>query len=254
MIAAASESVWSSWAWPAATAALGVVFFGLVLRQFLARRRPHQAAWSVGLLFYAVAAVMEAWSEGVGRWEPAVYRIYIVLAASLVGFLGLGTLYLVARRRLWGHLYLGFLLLCFGVFLAGTLTAQLDTDKLVPGITVGGQALGPSSSFPRVMSLPLNISGTILLFGGAALSVYRFARRREFAHRMWANVLIAAGAALIAFVGSRARLGSTAGLYPAEMAASALMLAGFLVAGTLDKGWRSSRERRAAQGRGGDAG
>ena len=55
---------------------------------------------------------------------------------------------------------------------------------------------------------------------------------------MWANVLIAAGALLIAFVGSRARLGGTAGLYPAEMVASALLLAGFLMAGTLDKGAR----------------
>jgi hypothetical protein len=247
---ATSEGFWSSWAWPAATAALGFVFFGLVLRQFLARRRPHQAAWSVGLLFYAAAAVMEAWSEGTGRWEPAVYRVYIVLAASLVGFLGLGTLYLVARRRIWGHLYLGFLLVCVVVFFVGVFTTQLDTSKLVPGITVGGQALGSSLSFPRVMSLPLNISGTIFLFGGAALSVYRFARRREFAYRMWANVLIAAGAALIAFVGSRARLGSTAGLYPGEMVASALLLAGFLLAGTLDKGGRASRQRREEQSSG----
>ena len=35
-------------------------------------------------------------------------------------------------------------------------------------------------------------------------------RRREFAYRVWANVLIAVGAGVLAFVGSRARLGSTA--------------------------------------------
>ena len=62
----------------------------------------HQLAWSIGLLFYAVAAAMEAWSEFTGEWSPLVYRIYIVLAASLVGFLGLGTLYLVAKKRTWG--------------------------------------------------------------------------------------------------------------------------------------------------------
>jgi NADH:ubiquinone oxidoreductase subunit K len=98
---------WSSWAWPAATAVLGVLFFGLVFRQYIARRRSHQLAWSVGLLLYAIAAGMEAWSEQSGQWDPTVYRIYIVLAASLVGFLGLGTLYLVDRGRRWGDLYLG---------------------------------------------------------------------------------------------------------------------------------------------------
>jgi hypothetical protein len=231
-----TESFWSSWIWPAVTAVLGLVFFGLVLRQFLARRKPHQLAWSVGLLFFFVAAAMEAWSEGSGRWDPTVYRVYIVLAASLVGFLGLGTLYLLARRRSWGHAYLVFVLVCMAVFFAGTFTAQLDTAKLVPGITVGGQALGPSLSFPRVMSLPLNITGTILLFGGAAWSVWRFARRREYGYRASANVFIAAGAAVLALAGSRARLGTTAGLYPAEMVGAALMLTGFLLADTLQKG------------------
>jgi NADH:ubiquinone oxidoreductase subunit K len=242
----ASSAFWSNWAWAAATAVVGFIFFALVLRQYLARRKPHQLAWSVGLCFYAVAAAMEAWSEYSGHWDPTVYRFYIVLAASLVGFLGLGTLYLMVRDRRWGDAYLAFLLVCLVVFFVGTFTAQLDTAKLVPGITVGGQALGPSLSFPRVMSLPFNITGTILLFGGAAWSIGRFARRREYGYRVWANVFIAAGAALLAFLGSRARLGNTTGLYPAEMVAVTLMFAGFLLAGTLDKGARKVQARRKA--------
>jgi hypothetical protein len=202
------------------------------------------------MLFYTIAAAMEAWSEYSGDWNPTVYRIYIVLAASLVGFLGLGTLYLVARRRVWGHLYLIFVVLCVGVFFYGTFHVSLVTSKLVPGITVGGQALGASLSFPRVMSLPLNITGSIFLFGGALYSIWRFLRKREFAYRMWANVMISIGAGLLAFVGSRARLGATAGLYPAEMIGAAFMLAGFLLAGTLDKGRRAARAgRRAKPGR-----
>ena len=223
------------------------MFAVLVFRQWLTRRKPHQAAWTVGLLFYAVAAVMEAWSEYSGVWNPMVYRVYIVLAASLVGFLGLGTLYLLARRRRWGDVYLALTLVCLAVFFVGSLTATLQLDMLQqPGITIGGQGLGPSLSFPRVMSLFFNIPGSILLIGGAVLSIWRFARKKEYAYRMWANVLIAAGALLIAFVGSRARLGSTAGLYPAEMVASALLLAGFLMAGTLDRGRTAIRERVAA--------
>ncbi|MCZ7663187.1 MAG: hypothetical protein M5U22_09810 [Thermoleophilia bacterium] len=243
-----SQAFWSHWAWALATAVLGFVFTGLVFQQWWARRRPHQAAWTAGLLFYAVAAAMEAWSEYRHAWDPTIYRFYIVLAASLVGFLGLGSLYLVARRRRWGDLYLAFTLVALVVFLAGVLTADLRLDRLEPGITVGGEALGPSGSFPRIMSLFFNIPGSIFLLGGAVLSIYRFARKKEYAYRMWANVLIAAGTLVIAFAGSRARLGNTTGLYPAEMFASVLLLAGFLVASTLEKGAKAIRERVLGRG------
>ena len=251
------QSFWSHWGWPLATSVLGFVFTGLVVRQWLKRRKAHQLAWAVGLLFYAVAALMEFLSEYSGEWDPTVYRIYIVLAASLVAFLGLGTLYLLLRRRLWGHIYLAFSAICLVVFFVGTFTTTLVAEKLVPGITVGGQALGPSLTFPRFMSFFFNIPGASFLIGGALFSIWRFSRKKEYSYRMWANVLIAAGAIVIAYVGSRARAGDTAGLYAAEMVASALLLAGFLLAGTLQKGAKAIGRRRqagTAAGSGGDDG
>jgi hypothetical protein len=242
---------WSGWWWPAATAVLGFVFTWLVFKQWLDRRKPHQAAWSVGLLMYAVAALMEAVSEYMGVWNPTVYRIYIVLAASMVGYLGLGSYYLLAKKKTGPHIYLGMLLGWELVFLWGVFNTELRMAKLVPGITVGGQALGAAGSFPRIMSLPFNISGTFFLLGGALLSIYRFARKKEYAYRMWANVLIALGTICIAAAGSMARANSTAGLYPAEMVSSAILLAGFLMAGTLDKGAKDAiaagKERRARE-------
>jgi hypothetical protein len=241
------DQFWSGWWWPAATAVLGFIYTGLVFWQWLARRKPHQLAWTVGLLFYSVAAVMEAWSEYVGAWDPTVYRVYIVLAASLVGFLGLGTLYLMSKNKLWPRLYLVWNLVGLAIFMWGAFTVPLDMAKLVPGITVGGQALGASMSFPRIMSFWFNIPGTIFLLGGAVLSIWRFSKKKEYAYRMWANVLIAVGTLIIAAVGARARVGISVGLYPAEMVASAFMLAGFLMAGTLDKGVQAVKERRLAK-------
>ncbi len=238
-----AEQFWSGWWWPVATAVLGFVFTGLVFSQWLARRKPHQLWWAVGLLMYAVAAVMEAVSEFTGVWDPTVYRFYIVIAASLVGFLGLGSLYLLVKDTFWPRVYLGFLLVCEVAFVWGVFTKTLLVDKLVPGISVGGQALGAAGSFPRIMSLPFNITGSLFLLGGALISVWRFARKREFAYRMWANVLIAVGTICIAGAGGLARAGATAALYPSEMVASAILLAGFLMAGTLEKGAKTAVER-----------
>ncbi|MDP2232169.1 MAG: hypothetical protein Q8K89_00915 [Actinomycetota bacterium] len=239
-----SQELWSGWWWPAATAVLGFVYVGLLVRQWFARRKPHQLAWAIGFLMYAVAALFEGYSEYSQRWDPTVYRIYIVIAASLVGFLGLGTLYLITRRRIWGHAYLALNVALFTVFLWGAFAVQLDMSKLIPGITVGGQALGRSGSFPRIMSLFFNIPGSLLLLGGSAWSVIKFWPKKEFRYRAWANVLIFVGTLLIAGAGSMARAGTTAGLYPAEMLASAVLLAGFLMAGTLQKGAKAVIEHR----------
>lgn len=240
------SDIWSSWIWPAMTAALGFVYTGLLLVQWFQRRKPHQLAWAVGFLFYAVAAVFETVSEYTQHWDPFVYRIYIVLAASLVGFLGLGTLYLITKKRSTANAYLVFNLIGLAIFLYGSFTANLLMDKLVPGIVVGGQALGDSGTFPRIMSLWFNIPGSLLLLGGSAWSVVKFWPKKEYRYRSYANVLIFIGTLLIAGAGSMARLGASAGLYVGEMVASAILLIGFLMASTLDKGASAVKERLQA--------
>jgi len=236
-------TIWSHWIWPLMTAILGFVYVWLLMAQWMQRRKMHQLMWAIGFLFYAVAAVMEFWSEYTVHWDSTVYRFYIVLAASLVGFLGNGTLYLITKKRLWGDLYLVFNLLMLGIFLWGTLTVELQMDKLVPGIVVGGQALGASGTFPRLMSLVFNIPGSLILLGGSAWSIVKFWPKKAFRYRAWANVLIIIGTLIIAGAGSMARAGQTAGLYPAEMVASGVLLAGFLLAGTLEKGASAVKER-----------
>jgi hypothetical protein len=229
-------SIWSHWGWPLATAILGFVYFGLLVSQCLKRRKTHQLMWAIGFLIYAVAAVMEFWSEFSGVWDPTLYRFYIVFAACMVGFLGNGTLYLLAKKRVWGNAYLVFNVVCILIFLVGAFMHPLVAEFLKPGITVGGKPLGGTFEFPRIMSFAFNIPGSILLLGGAVLSVVKFWPKKAFRYRAWANVLIFVGTLIIAGAGSMARAGVTAGLYPAEMVASAILLWGFLLAGTLDKG------------------
>ena len=228
--------IWSNGAWPLATALITTLCAALLIRQFVLRHRAHQLSWAVGFVLYAAGAFLEAWSEYTGAWDPIVYRFYIVIAASLVGFLGLGVVYLIVKRRIWGHLFLGYTLAVMALFLIGAFLRPLDTSKLVAGITVGGKALGPATSFPRILSLFLNIPGSLFLLGGAVLSIVRFSRKPQYSYRVWANVLILLGTVVIAAAGSLARGGQTAGLYAAEMVGAALLLWGFLRASTLEKG------------------
>jgi hypothetical protein len=179
---------------------------------------------------------MEAYSEYADSWDQTIYRIYIVFAASLVGFLGLGVVYLIFKKRIYGHFFLVFILIIMAIFLYGTFTTELVEENLVAGITVGGTALGESRSFPRICSLFLNIPGTLFLLGGAIYSIFLFARKKQYRYRVWANVLIALGTLIIAAAGSMARAGQSVGLYPAEMLGAAFLLWGFLKAGTLKKG------------------
>jgi len=239
--------IWSSWIWPLLTAITGFVYTGLLIVQFAKRRKMHQLMWAIGFFFYAVAAVMEAWSEAFGAWDPTVYRVYIVLAASLVGFLGNGEAYLLFKKRIWGDIYLAINVALLAVFLYGTFTVDLLMDKLVPGIVVGGQALGASGTFPRIMSLPFNIPGSLLLLGGAAWSVIKFWPKKAYRYRAWANVLIFIGTLMIAGAGSMARLGASAGLYVGEMLASAVLLVGFLMASTLEKGAQAIKAEHQAK-------
>jgi hypothetical protein len=235
---------WSHWGWPVATAFIASVFTFLLLRQFLERRKYHQMAWTIGFLMFAIAAFMEGYSEFVNNWNPTVYRIYIVLAGVLVGFLGLGTFYLIVRNDIIGHIYLIINFVLMGVFLFGTFTVDLIDEALVAGVTVGGDPLGASGSFPRVMSMVFTIPGSILLIGGSIYSIIFFARKKQFSYRVWANVLIILGTLIIAGAGGRARAGDAAGLYPAEMLAAVLLLWGFLKAATLKKGAEIKKELR----------
>lgn len=104
--------------------------------------------------------------------------------------------------------------------------------------------MGRRGDFPRIMSLVFNIPGTLLLLGGSALSIVKFWPKKQYRYRAWANVLIIIGTLSIAAAGSMARAGQTQGLYFGEMIASGMLLAGFLMASTLETGAQNIRDER----------
>jgi MFS family permease len=99
---------------PALTALLAAGFSLALVDQWRHRRQAYQAIWAVGMACYAVAAA----AEGALALEPTetAYRVwYLVGGIWTVGWLGLGSAYLLSRTR-FGYAF------AFSLFLAGLFT------------------------------------------------------------------------------------------------------------------------------------
>ncbi len=68
---------------PLISAIVSLVFAAAVLDQFLARRRPYQLIWAIGLLMYFVSTGTEFWTEAWGLNET-VYRLWYLFGAIFV--------------------------------------------------------------------------------------------------------------------------------------------------------------------------
>ncbi len=100
---------------PFLSSTLSLVFFLFLVDQWRDRRKPYQAIWAAGMLWYALSAGTE-WIGGAFGWSEPLYRTwYLIGAIWVAGWLGLGTVYLLGRTR-FGYAF------AFSLFLAGLFT------------------------------------------------------------------------------------------------------------------------------------
>ena len=100
---------------PFFSSTLSFVFFLFLVDQWRDRRKPYQAIWAAGMLWYALSAGTE-WIGGAFGWSEPLYRLwYLIGAIWVAGWLGLGTVYLLGRTR-FGYAF------AFSLFLAGLFT------------------------------------------------------------------------------------------------------------------------------------
>ena len=96
---------------PFASSILSFVFAIFLIDQWRERRRPYQLVWAIGMLWYGISAGTEFLGGGFG-WSEPLYRVwYLVGAVWVAGWLGLGTVLLLARTRFGLALVPVFLLL-----------------------------------------------------------------------------------------------------------------------------------------------
>ncbi|MDO8726824.1 MAG: hypothetical protein Q7J35_12215 [Candidatus Methanoperedens sp.] len=198
---------------PLITTLTSLFFTISVFRQYSKRKKIYQFIWGTGLLIFSVTTLLEFISEIYG-WTIPMYRVYYILIASLVAFLGLGTVYLFNRKS--GRYLTVYFAVVITVLIISTMNADVASEKLKER-TVGGSAM-PANV--RIISPFLTIPGSIALIGGALYSWY-IARRNY-------NLFIAIGALLVASGGGLSRFGMEWALYMLELLGVAVMYIGFI--------------------------
>jgi hypothetical protein len=227
---------------PALTTLISLGFAAQVLNQYRTRGKPHQLAWGLALLFYAVAAFPEVMGSLSG-WNETDFRIYYLFGAILlVPWLALGTAELLLRdpKARWARLgYMAFVAVVTLVGLAAVATAGLH-DAFISGTHIPdncamycprehGYEIG--NIVALIAAAAGNIVGTVVLAGGAAYSAYRTWRAGLPRNLTLGNILILAGALVVAAIASLTRIGHYELFYAGQAAGIAVIYAGFLVIG-----------------------
>ena len=226
-----------------------VIFTVSVLERFLVRRKIHFLFWGIGLAMFGTGSFAEAYFASVGWSAPVFFGWYLFGAALNAGWIGHGTMLLLARRR-WVHVFTVLLVL-------GSVAAAIGMLSIMPKLNAASfnAALPISEQYRTIMpkisdgawvrlTTPFfNIYGLVTLVGGALWSAWLFLRKQVLPNRVVGNVLIAIGALLIGAASTATRLGYGQYLYVGELAAAVLMYTGFRAAAAP----ATEAERLAAQ-------
>jgi hypothetical protein len=184
--------------------------------------RTHELVWTAAFALFALGAACEV--LGARGWNPFLARLYYFAGATLgAAYLGLGTLFLLAPRRVASAALTTLLLLSA---VAGVLVAGTPVNAAALRET-GWAALDKGPAL-IVITISLNMVGTLIVVGGALLSAWR-AWRRGWNRRVAAMLLIGAGTLVVASGGTLTRLGQHSYLYLAMAPGVCLLLAGYLL-------------------------
>jgi len=84
---------------PLGSSLLSFIFAVFLLDQWRERRKSYQLIWTIGMLMYGVSAGTEFLGGALGWSEPLYRAWYLTGAVWVAGWLGLGTMYLLAKTR-----------------------------------------------------------------------------------------------------------------------------------------------------------
>jgi len=225
---------------PLITTIVAFTFMGLLLWQYLKRRKIHQIIWTIAMALYGVSAFMEylANSDVLGP-SAVLIKIYYVSAAPLVGLLGAGVLYLLVKRKI-SNMYLGIVVGLALILLVGGSFASINDQSLAEGfkkgLPQGFKEASTSFPFPtaRLPSILLNSTGGLILIGGALYSYVKDRRRTYNIPLILGGLLPSTGGTLLGI------LNNADVFFEFELAGTVFLFLGFV----MSMGYLSKRDKK----------
>jgi hypothetical protein len=171
----------------------------LLTRQYVLRKSTYTLWWSVSFWLASIAAVTDLISYIMSDWTLFTYKLYLFAAATLVAYMGAGTVYLFSRRM--GRVYV-IIMSLIAVFMVVQLV--ILPIPLIHQMPSGEEAKNflPKNPWIILSFAVLSGVGAIALFAGA---VYSWIRSR-LSYNLW----IALGALIFSIGGS---VGNVLGVY-----------------------------------------
>ncbi len=209
------------------------IFAAAVFKRWSYKKPKHLLLWGIGLVLYGLGTLSEVVLTY--TFSPFWLKLWYLCGAMLTAaWLGQGTVYLLVRRGRLADLLMVFLalasLLSLGLMIAAPLTPAAGLFDLARPVSEQYKEILVRSGLVTLLTILLNIYGTLALVGGAIYSAFLFWRKKVLANRMTGSLLIALGALLPAMAGSLVKAGLLDFLYLSEFVGVVLMYAGFLLA------------------------
>ena len=209
---------------------ISAIFTAVVFRQWIQRRKLQQLLWSFALLVWTIAVTAEMSATIQGEWTAFTYRTYYAFGALMVApWLGAGTLFIIASRRLAkGFAVFVAAQSLVGIFLISTYV--VDASMLTFTDSLGFVEVKIFPLIPiRLLIIIGNALGTMAFIGGALYSVWSL-RRRDVPRELTIGVLlIGVGGLVAALAHSLGALGGPGLFRVSELAAISLIFGGYVL-------------------------
>jgi hypothetical protein len=206
-------------------------FTAAVFNRYRQRGGVYLLLWSFGLLLYGLGTLSEV-ILGLTFSMMMLKLWYLTGAMLTAAWLGMGTVHLLFRKgnpaRILTWILGAVSVLAFVLVFAAPANAAIY-DVARP-VSEQYKEILTRNGLIILLTILLNIYGTLTLVGGAIYSAFLFWRKKILANRMYGNILIAAGALSPAVGGTFLRAGLVDILYLSELIGAILMFIGFSLA------------------------